>query len=287
MAWIVTNRQQSGFCKSVWTSVRALLPPGLPGLLGLLCAAALCVGCADTSEDIHLVIEGREAFANGHYILAEERFEAYLHEAPQGGRRYEAWSRLLDVAQNIRDDKPKAAGILEAMVVEYGENPKRARELLTRLAEVYEAMGKRDKAADTWGKFIALPGLDTTAKAQTYRKLAALRQIQSQYDLALDALEACRRVAPNDAEQAQCLYEQGLVLGFMESYDRAEQSLRDIRTLTEAPKALRAQSEFLLADLMEQQGKTEEAIRTLESIMDDYPNRKALETRLSYLKSKE
>lgn len=252
----------------------------------LLCGLFfLLAGCEKAPPISQTLLDAREAYAEGGYLLAERLFEQYLQEEPEGSNRLEAWRRVLDVAWNIRDDKPKAAGLLEAMCLEYGDDRALALEFLSKLSRVYETMGKYDKASDTWHKALALKNLEPRTRIDIDLELARIYRNLGQYDLALEVLAQCRKEAPDNESQARCLLDQSLVFGFMQSYDRAGEALDRLIAMADLDQSLMAQAVFLQADLLERQGKIKPAIKLLEGVRQTYPNRMALEKRLAYLRS--
>jgi predicted Zn-dependent protease len=64
----------------------------------------------------------------------------------------------------------------------------------------------------------------------------------------------------------------------------AEQSLRDLLAMEGIEEARRTAAVFMLADVVEQQNRPEEARSLLESILHGYPNSKVIEIRLAALK---
>jgi TolA-binding protein len=242
--------------------------------------------CAQDQGRINELADARQAFSQGHYFEAERMYEAYLQTHPRGAERWEAWSRILDISLNVRGDQEKAAGILEAMILEYGDEPERAWSVLSRLADVYVDLKRWDRATATLHKLLNIPSLGAEQQAEVHMRLAAIYQSQREYDLAQDALASCMELAREDETLAACMYDQARVMSYIQNWARAKKLLNGIRGMTRVSQERKALATFMLADIHEHEDDFATARDLLRSIRHTYPNPKVVEQRLENIRER-
>lgn len=274
-------------------------------LSGLILLLVLCAGLAacpsqDGGDDA--LVSARKAYSIGHFSEAERIYQHYLQARPEGDQRWEAWNRLVEISINVLGDYEKAAGLLNSMYLEFGDDPARAWDMLTRLATVYEQMQRFPDAVKVWRKALALPGLATEQRGQVYLRMAALLRQQREYAQAGQVLQACVQESPPPEVTGACLYQHAQVLENMlrraqaqtlnneyadldvtDLQQRIKGLLNRIRTLDGVSQERKAMATFLLADLLESQGQKEEARELFASIRETYPNPMVIEARLKGL----
>ncbi|MGE4299597.1 MAG: tetratricopeptide repeat protein [Desulfovibrionaceae bacterium] len=252
-----------------------------------VCLLALLVGaCGSQSAETTILDQAREAVSSGSYLRAEELYELYIQTFPRGKQRWEAWNKLLDVTLGVRGNQEKAASILEAMYLEFGVDGRRAWGILSRLADVYRAQRKPDKAIETLQKALGIPSLEAGVEPRIYRRLARINLSRREYDQTREMLEACVAKATDVAIKGECLYDLGQTLGFMNQHDYARKVLQRVMNLDGVEMERRSQAALLLADMYEQENDLSKARDLLISILDTYPNPKVVETRLKHLEAK-
>ena len=253
-----------------------------PALLAL--GLFILAGCEPEATEGTLVAQARQAYAEGRFSDAESLYEEYLQSTPQGKDRWEAWNRLLDVALNVRGDYETADALLEAMFLEFGEDPEPAWELLSRLAGIYESLGDGSMAVQTWQKALRIEGLESSHAGTVYLRLAKLYQEQRDYDLALEALKSCTQSASELETLAHCRYETAQTLGYMQNWHQAKEVLDGLLAEPEQDPEIQALAVFMLADIYEHEGDYAQAQELMESIRLTYPNPRVVETRIEHLK---
>jgi len=135
----------------------------------LLILIVLFLGaCSSFSQDNGSLEKANQEYAKGNYFQARRLYEQYLEFETQGKKRWEAWSKLLDIALNIQHDQRKGTLLLEAMCLEYMGQPERYRTLLPRLAGLYADLREWEKAAEAWQKALALEGPDSEKAGEIY-----------------------------------------------------------------------------------------------------------------------
>lgn len=235
------------------------------------------------NSDEGILEEARAAYVGGYYMEAEAAYERYLKLRPQGEHRYEAWTRLFELAVNVRDNQKRGVEVLEAALLEFGDDPEQAIPLLTTLADLYERQGKREQAVEIWQKSLEKNHLPPEKVSEIMRRMAKAYRVQGYFDLAQDVYIDCAHAAQDPASKAMCLYELGLTYSLVDNFAKAREVLEEVRRMVGAPMETHALATFLLAEIAETERKTDEARKLLESIRDSYPNPKAVETRLRKL----
>ena len=260
--------------------------------IGLWTVSAICLAfvlvaalqACDSAPKADPVLEAaRHAYLNGYYMEAEMRYEEYLQSSPQGADRLEAWTRLLDLAVNVRSDLKKGVDLLEATLLEYGDDPDKALPLMTKLGDLYERTGNRDKAVELWQSSLGTGNLPPDVVVSIMLKMAKSYREQGYFDLAMDVYQDCARAAPDPGSKAQCLYELAQTYSFVQNFAQARATCEEVRRINGAPAEIQALATFLLAEISEYERKPSEARKLLESIQETYPNPKAVEIRLKNL----
>ncbi len=278
--------------------MRALLP-------GLLILVLLLWGCPAEESGTDDLVSARKAYTIGHFSEAERIYQHYLQDKPEGKHRHEAWNRIIEISLSIYGDYEKAASLLDSMYFEYGDDPEQGWLLLNRLADVYESMRNWDDAVKVWRRALDSPGLTEERMGLAYQRIAKIYSYQRDYAMAQEALAACEKQATDPDIKAVCLYQSAQTLEFMlqstqaqlpGGADKNEQS-SDIIAIQENIKSIlarindldgvdeerRAMATFLLADILEAQGKRKDALQLFQSIQETYPNPKVIESRIEYL----
>ncbi len=265
----------------------------------------LLFGCSSEQAVGDDLTSARNAYTIGHFSESERIYQHYLETRPEGGHRWEAWNRIVDISLNIYGDYEKTANLLDSMYFEFGEDSEKAWELLNRLAEVYESMRNWEEAVKTWRRALDIPALSPERAANTYLRIAKIYSYQRDYIMAQEALGACEKQAEDANMKATCLYQSAQTLEFLLRSNQAKAAgdkdnnidvkgiqeniksiLGRIRSLEGVDQDREAMATFLLADLLESQGRRQEAREMFQTIQESYPNPKVVEARLQNLAKK-
>ena len=244
-------------------------------------------GCEDAPpEPADGLLEARQAFARKEFLDAERQYELYLQQNPEGTQRWEAWERLVDIALSIRQDERLATDILEAMALEYNEDPKRGRASLERLGQVYESGHRWDQALGVWKRLLAFPGASRAEQGHAHLKSAKIYQLRGQNDLAVASLRSCLDMRTTPEVNAACLYELAQVFMMNEQGQQAKIYLTELGKMPDAPLEIKVLGAFALGDFEEEQGNFQKALDIFQSIKTIYPNPDAVEERIKGLRQK-
>jgi len=268
-----------------------LSPSKVPLYAGvLLLAMLLLVGCSPTEllskpkDDLTLA---EEALGERDIGDAEMYFERYLRKNPGGEDRWEVWLQLLSISLDIRQDKATAGNYLEIMLSEFNADPPRRRYIQKALASLYKDMRLFSRAFFLWEALEADPDLSSEDRAIVYRELSHAYLRRLEFTAATDALGLCLQLDVRPDTKADCLYALAETQMLTGRLDESEQALRDLLDLGKAISPDRiVLATFILADVLEQRGKLQEAASLFESIRETYPNTKVVTVRLSALKEK-
>ena len=252
---------------------------------------AVCAGLLAACEDeppapADELYGARQAFSRKEFLDAERQYERYLQQNPEGSQRWEAWERLVDIALSIREDQRLATDILEAMALEYNEDPKLGKASLERLGQVYESGHRWDQALSAWRRLLVFPGVSKTEQAGLHLKLGKIYQLRGQNDLAASSLRACLDMRAAPEVNASCLYELAQVFMMNDQGQQAKIYLTELGKMPDAPLEVKVLGAFALADFEEEQGNFQKSLDIFKSIKAIYPNPDAVEERIKGLRQK-
>lgn len=262
---------------------RFLIGIAFAGLSLLLLGRAGCreKGDVETSS----VVAARSAFIEGEYLRAEEGYETYLQSYPNGKYRLEAWERLADISQYVRNAPAKTIKLLESSLLEYGGDPESVSRILLRAARMRTALKEYDKAGGLYAKLLEIAALPQALRVDIVLEYAhsRLEAHDEARALALVQQAAATPLAPELA--ARVSLELGLLRLRLGQQLEAESLLREVYAKTDSPQALRARAGFALASLLQEKRETGEAVKILESLRTLYPNPQVIEEQLKALES--
>jgi len=260
-------------------------------LAGILLTISLagCFGDSSVSKAEEELEQARKAYVERRYLEAERLYERYLKLRDTDQHRWEVWNRLVELAANVRGDTKGAAELLETMLLEYGEQPERARDILKRIGALHQQKRQWDKAIAAWLRLIEMGQLAELAKqdmAYVHQQLGRAYFARSEYDLAIDSFQQCAEVYKDGPDRGECLYDLAQAHAVLESFSVAEQYLVEVLDIDEMVPERRSLAVLLLADIKEQQEDYNTAKKLLKSIKNTYPNPQVIHTRLRYLRDK-
>ena len=218
---------------------------------------------------------------------AEMFYERYLRKNPAGEQRWNVWHNLLDIALNIRQDKATAKNYLEIMLAEYAADPPKRREIQKRLAAVCDELRLYDRAVSLWEALVEDEGAPAEDKAACYRELSHAYMRRLEFTMATEVLDLCLQLDVSPATKADCLYDVAEAAMFTDDLEKSEKALRALLDMPEASPQRRVLAVFMLADVLEQRNRPDEAVRLFESIRESYPNSKVIELRIAALRGKQ
>ena len=215
---------------------------------------------------------------------AEMYFERYLRKNPTGGERWEAWQELMDIARNIRQDKAVVRDYLEMMLAEYADDPVRRSDIQMQLAALCNDMRLHGRAVALWEDLIADEDFPEHLRAVVYRELsrAYLRRLETVK--ATQILGLCLDLDVPAPLRADCLFDLSETQSLTGEFKDSEKSLHDLLDMEDLPSDKQIMATFMLADVLEQQERLDEAMKYYESVRATYPNPKVVEIRLNSLK---
>ena len=256
-----------------------LLAPGcLPDEL-----EQLIRGNGQQKSDLALAEEALKLRDTGDAVMY---FERYLRKNPSGEERWQVWQALLDIAQNLQQDKITAKDYLEIMLVEYQGNDDRRRTIQLRLAELSNEMRLYGRATALWEDLVQDQDLAERTKADIYRELSRAYLRRLEISMSMQMLSMCMDLKVPPSIKSECLYELAETQMLTKDLAASENSLRDLLLMDEVGASRKILATFLLADVLEQQDRLEEAARYYESIRDSYPNSKVVEMRLNTIRGR-
>ena len=259
----------------------------LPIAVFIFCLTAVQVGCFETEKDDPFDLEeARHAMMTREYLEAEKNFERYLRHNPEGTERWDVWNNLVDLALSVRNDRKAAIELLEAMLIEYAEVPVKKRVISGKLAEQYRISRNYKRALTLWSSLAEDENVDAVERAGACRSLAGVYLRRLEFELAEESLGYCLALDLPDAVRAECLYDLAQTHVGIGNLDKAAEYFRQVLALGKISKSMQTLTVFMLADVLDQKGETQEALSLFTSIAETYPNRKVVEHRIASLKTR-
>lgn len=257
-------------------------------LTALVLAACLLAACggADAPAPEEDLKRADAALRDRDIGDAEMYFERYLRRNPGGDQRWQVWHKLLEIALNIRQDKATAAEYLEIMLTEFADDPPRRRSIQLELAGLCDKMRDYGRAVTLWETLAADKDAPDQDLALVYRELSRAYLRRLEFSEATDVLGYCLELKVGEDTKADCLYALAETQMLTEALKESEQALRDLLQLDNVSEDRRIQAVFMLADVVEQQNRLDEAEELLERIRDSYPNARVVAMRLEGIKEK-
>ncbi len=254
----------------------------------MCCLCFALTGCDSTALKGDDLSQAREAVSQRQWSLAERLLERYLREAQDSqdaDSRWEAWQQLL-VVVNAAGQEPRASlEYLETMLEEYMDDDARSAVILQRMAEVNESLHRYERAVDIWNAYIGLGGLSAQQVLEGYRRLAAMQFSLRRFDAGEDTLQLCLALPLPDHDKIMCMYD-------LADQNMARERWQDVADLSQQmldsdpDQNVRGMAGYLMADALEQLGKSSEALKQFELARDAYPNPSVIDNRIAHLRKK-
>jgi hypothetical protein len=230
-----------------------------------------------------LLETARRAFLDSQYLRAEAAYEHYLQAYPDGRDRLEAWRRLADIALDFRESPDKAAGLLEAAVLEFGNDPATTADLLATAASLRFARKEYGRAAAQCRTVTELSGAPADKQLDCHLLLARVELAGRNEQQAFARYETCRQSGLPQADAARCTLTQAELLLRLERLHEAEPLLQAVFGAASLSPALRAQAGFALGQIYEA-GQDKNAARNIyQAVKPLHPNPLVVDKRLEYL----
>ena len=188
---------------------------------------------------------------------------------------------------NIRQDKATAKNYLEIMLLEYAADAPKRREIQKQLADLCDDLRLYDRAVTLWEVLVEDQGTPAEDKAVFYRELSHAYMRRLEFTMAVDVLDLCLKLDVSPSTKAECLYDVAEAEMFTGDLEKSEKALRALLDMPAASPQRRVLAVFMLADVLEQRNRPDEAVQLFESIRDSYPNSKVIEMRITALRSKQ
>ncbi|MFO7594728.1 MAG: tetratricopeptide repeat protein [Desulfocurvibacter africanus] len=244
----------------------------------------LAAGCGDGKDAASLRLEkARNAYNQGLYLEAEAEYERFLQEHSQHPARWEAWGRLLDITFSIKNDQEKGVILLEAMLLEYGEDQEKAAFVLQRIGDFYAEQKQWDKAIEKWAKGRRLSGQQVESQWPFLLRMARAYRAMHNYDMARETLAYGMKGLKDPKAVAACKYDLAMTYTFLENWDKSRKMLEEVLASGDLSSEDHAVATCLLADVHIHFGELDKARDLLESVSSSHPNPLAVEVKLDYL----
>lgn len=233
--------------------------------------------------------EAQAAARDGEWTRAQRYLERYLRSEENPDQRWVAWELLMDVSRRSDPTGKWTVDYLETILIEYQDDPERARAALLRLANIQESAKQAGGAIVALEQYSLLQGVEDEDNAAVHRRLARLYIRNNKLGAAEDSLRICLALSTSVVRQAECRFELANIAFLRDDAETASDLATQILKLdseSEHLNELKARAGFLLADMLEERGKTAEALRLFKEIRGDYPNELVVDYRIEALGKK-
>jgi tetratricopeptide (TPR) repeat protein len=187
------------------------------------------------------------------------------------------------VSEQSDSGKRWAEVYLETMLEEYAADSARVKWILYRMATLRESGQDFEKAAEILQRVLEMPDVDPLEYAVTARRLSHLQVRQRNLEAAEEVLLGCLGQEINNAVRSECLYDLAHVSSLSSKYRAGRNFLDQILDMDDAAPDIKIMTEFMIADMLEQEGKLSEALQAFEAIRDRYPNPLVVTTRVGLI----
>lgn len=249
----------------------------LRSLTLLLLLLASCNG--DDGQE--LFSRAEQYFASGQFIQAEQSYEQFLQSRQSGPLRWQAWNRLLLIADKVRKHPDRTIDILQSMFLEFEDDAARSIEVLHRMAEVYRiGLNQPDKAYDVWERSLEFCREVGGACFDAHWNMAVVTMETGRMEQAREHYATCLELASEPGAKAATLYALAKLNLVNGDQNKALDNLNTLQRLPGEIKTHRPLAIFMAADIHAQNNRIDTARQLLESIRRTHPNPRLVELRL-------
>ncbi len=243
----------------------------------------LLLGC--TAEDKNVLLDRADkAFLDNQFTSAGVLYEEYLQEYPMGKERFHVWTRLSHIAQNVYGNHARALVLMEACLLEFGEDEQKAKDILWNLSELSLRLHSWAKAGQYLKQYSGLKSLTEQEKWQAEQKFAKVLQLQGQYVKARDIFLNCLENTADEKNKNSCLFSLAQIYFMQGETDLAQEKFQEFLQAEGIGEENKVLATFYLADILETKGSKERALELFLSLEGFYPNQEVLKFRIDALR---
>lgn len=253
---------------------------GLLGPIIVLCCFQLAACQGDTTDDL---IRANTAYDGNNISEAEMYYERFLRTQPESPHRWWVWNRLLDIALNTRQQKATGIAYLEIMVEEYGKDNDKRRSITKSLAQLYMDVRNYERAVLLWENLAYDETSLAVEKAEALRKLAFLYLRRLDFSDSTNAVKMCLKLDVSQDVKADCLFDLAEIQILLGELPQAYTNLHTLLQLDDPDKERHLMVRFMYADVLEQQGRYDEALELFTKLRTIHPNPGVIDVRIEAL----
>lgn len=286
---LIRKRNNFAFCKvlMIIDNFKMIFPFIAKHSLKLFLALCLLISACDKdilkADDYSSALD---AYAERNLPLAERLLERCLREEQDPEKRWLAWNLLLKAINADRSHPRATIECLDAMLVEYGDEPAKQAQLYPLIAKNNFALRNFDLAASAWSAWLELGDIDDVQRVEGYRQLAAMQFAQRHYEAAEETLQQCLALPAPDKDKIACMLDLAEENMMREHWAEVADLCQQIIDL-DPDKEIFGKASYLRGDALEQMGKKDEALEVFERARDKYPNPMVMDNRIAHLKKKD
>ncbi len=252
--------------------------------IGALCICIFLLFVVfDTQQKEEKLQDIRSALANKQWSQAENLLKAYLASEIDVQQSWKVWLLFIDMSRMSDLHPDTLLSYLHAMLKDYGTEPDKKKFILLQIAEITERKNNIKSTIEAWEAYAKQRNLLPDEAYKAHRKLLRMYYEQSNFTKAQEVLNDCIALPISAEKLAYCQY--NLADIFAEKGD-LEVATEYIVAALNAPldPYTKAQTQFLHADILEQQRKYKEALAQFTLAKEHYGNAAVVDVRIARLK---
>ncbi len=219
------------------------------------------------------------------WILAESLLERYLRTENNSEKRWRAWTLLLKTSEYV-DMHPATMHVhLSDMLQEFFDDPERKKFVLFTFASLLQKNHNYAMATDVWNMYLDLDNIGQNEAFAAYRSLGNIYFRTRQYSLLEESLYSCMGLDIEPQDMSLCMYDLAYMKISRNELDDAMDLLNQILHM-ESDDYTQARVSFLRGDILEQQEKYEESLKSFKLARLNHPNKMVVDNRIDSLKKR-
>lgn len=285
---------------SAWSALRLLCR------LLVVPLFVVCLAACERAYPLNDLEAAREAAKELDWAQSARLLQRYLRDEMEESRRWEAWT-LLVLSQERMGERSWLVETLENMRHEYEQRPDQLKWVLRELGTTYETMRMWDKASETWLQLLEVAELSDHDTARLYEHMGLYYQRGQKFDIAEDMFDMGLEYADTAAFKALCRYQIAYTYYLEDKRDEALAMLDEMLAMPELAARLKGGGQegegtvrtdvaqeneligralLLKGDILETQGKKDEALACFGLAKSWYPSPEVAQKREELLLKK-
>ncbi len=243
----------------------------------------LLIGCEKTLQESEYD-QAVQAYNEGSYPIALALLESTLAKEERKEFRWQAWELLLDITEKTDDNSALFDEYFSAMLLDFEDDPKRLKHVLKTMADYYEQRREYTESVLAWMRYIDVQPMESeTEHIEAYLSLARNLLHTHQLNEAETVIQHLLTLPLSETQRGHCLLDLVRISFLSEDHVKSKKLAKELYEQDGIAAEICAEAGFILADILEMEGKEEEALALFISIKDTFPNTMVVDFRIDRL----